>query len=120
MTTVISDLPGFVPFGPVYADHWAENVSPAATDMSAAIQSAADYCAPLAVPVFLADGKYYKCASALIFNKANTHIRSDGQGNTRATLYYTGTASVDFITIGPTNATTPATATLSNLSLIHI
>lgn len=41
--TGISDLSGFVPFGDVTPDHWAENTTPGTTDMGAAMQSAIDY-----------------------------------------------------------------------------
>ena len=41
--TLISDLPGWVPFGKVFPDHWAENTTPGTTDMGPAIASALSY-----------------------------------------------------------------------------
>jgi len=41
--TAISDLPGWVPFGRVYPDHFKENSIPGTTSMKAAIQAADDY-----------------------------------------------------------------------------
>jgi hypothetical protein len=40
--TTISDLAGWVPYGDVYPDHFAENVTPGTTDMTAAIQAMHD------------------------------------------------------------------------------
>ena len=39
----IADLPGLVPYGDVYPDHFGENTTPGTTDMSAAVQAALDY-----------------------------------------------------------------------------
>lgn len=47
--TAIADLPGWVPNGQPAPDHWAENITPGTTDMSAAVAS---YLA------YLADGNY--------------------------------------------------------------
>lgn len=41
--TTISDLPGLVPMGDVYPDHFADNTIPGTTDMSAAILAARAY-----------------------------------------------------------------------------
>lgn len=41
--TTISDLPGWVPHGPAYPDHWAQNVTPGTTDMYAAMMAAMAY-----------------------------------------------------------------------------
>lgn len=41
--TAISDMPGWVPYGDVYPDHWAENIAPGTTDLSAALTSCAAY-----------------------------------------------------------------------------
>jgi hypothetical protein len=38
--TAIGDLPGWVPNGDAYADHWAENTTPGTTDMVTAINTA--------------------------------------------------------------------------------
>jgi hypothetical protein len=43
--TAISDLPGFVPADMVTPEHWAENVTPAVTDMTAAINASFAYVA---------------------------------------------------------------------------
>lgn len=39
----IADLPGWLPHGDIYPDHFAENAEPGVTDMSAAVKSAIDY-----------------------------------------------------------------------------
>lgn len=41
--TAISDLPGWVPFGDVYPDHFADNSVPGTTDMGAAILASLSY-----------------------------------------------------------------------------
>lgn len=41
--TAIADLPGWLPFGDVYPDHFAANTTPGTTDMAAAINAALDY-----------------------------------------------------------------------------
>ena len=43
--TAIADLPGWVPLGYAYPDHWAQNLSPGVTDMLAAMTSALGYSA---------------------------------------------------------------------------
>jgi len=40
--TVIADLPGWVPLGEPYLDHWKENAAPGTTDMTSAMQAAWD------------------------------------------------------------------------------
>ena len=52
--TAISDLPGWVPVGLTYPDHFAQNVTPGTTDMQAAMVAALTYSAT----VYLAGGTY--------------------------------------------------------------
>ena len=46
-STAIDGLPGWVPWGDVYPDHWTENVSPGVTSMTAALNAAAAYVGAL-------------------------------------------------------------------------
>ena len=52
--TAISDLPGWVPLGYAFPDHWAQNTNPGVTNMAAALTSALGYSAT----VYLAGGVY--------------------------------------------------------------
>lgn len=42
--TALPGMPGWLPFGAVYADHFGENTTPGTTDMTSAIQAAVTYC----------------------------------------------------------------------------
>ena len=56
--TVISDLPGWVPAGSAYPDHWAQNTTPGTTDMASAIISCAASFNPVCfLPVVYAVGQ---------------------------------------------------------------
>lgn len=61
--SVIVDLPGWVPLGDAYPDHWKQNITPGTTDMATAIIAAAALGA-----VYFA-GTTYAVGQRLSFNK---------------------------------------------------
>lgn len=89
--TVISDIANVVPAGDVYPDHFAENATPGTTNMTAAINSAADYvifltgettdygATPTAEVHFMAGSTYY-LASTFILEEGKSAIHFVGHG----------------------------------------
>jgi len=78
--TAISDLPGWVPVGLTYPDHFAQNVTPGTTDMQAAMVAALTYSAT----VYLAGGTY-AVASTLAWDNS-TLIGNNDRGLSRTRI----------------------------------
>lgn len=78
--TAISDLPGWVPMGLTYPDHWAQNLSPGTTNMQPAIISALAYSAT----VYLAGG-IYAVASTVAWDNS-TLIGNNDRGAARTRI----------------------------------
>lgn len=57
--TAISDMPGWLPFGDVYPDHFATNAMPGITDMAAAINAADTYCVANGVVLYWRNADHY-------------------------------------------------------------
>ena len=64
--TSISDLPGWIPAGKTYPDHWKQNTTPGTTDMGPAMASAIGY----AGTIYLS-GTTYATAQSLSFNSVD-------------------------------------------------
>lgn len=80
VTTAISDLIGWRPFGDVYADHFAQNVTPGTTDMKAAINAAIAYTDE----VFLL-GNEYLVSGSILMTERNKSLIGQGWLNTTIT-----------------------------------
>lgn len=85
--TAIADLAGWVPNDRVTPDHWAQNVTPGTTSMSAAIAAADVYCAANG-GVLRFSAKSYLCDSAQVKDDSTfwegefTNAASGGIGTT--------------------------------------
>ena len=78
--TAISDLPGWVPLGYAYPDHWAQNLNPGVTNMVSAITSALNYSAT----VYMSGGTY-AVGSTLAWDNA-TLIGNNDRGTLRTRI----------------------------------
>ena len=78
--TAISDLPGWLPLGYAFPDHWTHNTNPGVTDMQPAITAALNYSAT----VYLAGG-IYAVGSTVAWDNA-TLIGNNDRGAARTRL----------------------------------
>lgn len=76
----LADMPGWVPKGDVTPDHFAANATPGTTDMTAAIQAAADYsqCIRLRATI-------YRISDTITFNQYAPQIIGAGRGSSGVT-----------------------------------
>jgi hypothetical protein len=78
--SAISDLPGWVPLGYAFPDHWGQNVTPGVTNMVAAMTAALGYSAT----VYLSGGTY-AVGSTLAWDSA-TLIGNNDRGTARTRI----------------------------------
>ncbi len=78
--TAIGDLPGWVPLGYAYPDHWAQNTNPGTTNMVSAITAALSYSAT----VYMSGG-IYAVGSTLAWDNA-TLIGNNDRGTLRTKI----------------------------------
>ncbi len=78
--TAIGDLPGWVPLGYAFPDHWGQNVTPGTTNMHAALTTAIAYSAT----VYLAGG-VYAVGATLAWDNA-TLIGNNDRGTARTKI----------------------------------
>ena len=92
--TAIADVPGWVPMGLTYPDHWAQNVTPGTTNMQPALVAALAYSAT----VYLSGGNYGVAATVGWDNATLIGNHDRGTARTRiqgiAALIAVGTAVV--------------------------
>lgn len=80
--TAISDMPGWVPFGSIYPEHWAKcgwlngEATPTADD-AIPMKTALDYATALRLALKLIGGKNYRLRSTLVCNASFACIESD-------------------------------------------
>lgn len=94
----------------IYPECWADNTTPGTTDMATAIQAAEDYRASVS-GVLRFPAELYRCNSQLRVRTGGAEWKSSAS----TYLYFYTSAGTDCILIGPDNATTPATAYISDI-----
>ena len=112
--TMIADIPGWVPFGDIYPDHFGANLTPGTTNMAAAIQAAADYAQSVLADLRFFEATNYRHNTPLNFSTGNHRwVCDSGIGNQGVKLVYYGPAdqiAVHFSAVDPLLST----ATLLN------
>lgn len=96
VSSAISDLPGWVPAGDIYADHFGANATPGTTDMTAAAQAAITYCNALGGGVVNFFGETYSITS-LSLTQNDVKLKGQGIG---LTILEVSTASDIGIDVG--------------------
>ena len=99
--TAISDLPGWVPLGYAFPDHWGQNVNPGVTNMVSAILGALSYSAT----VYMSGGTY-AVGSTLAWDNA-TLIGNNDRGTARTRILgLSGSIPVGQAVIAPGRSST--------------
>ncbi len=78
-----ADGQNWSPAGDAYPDHWAENTTPGATDMGAAINAMIAHTAPLKATGFLQGGQVYYTSVQIRVDATHTRIKGDGAADTK-------------------------------------
>lgn len=112
--TAISDMPGWVPYGAIYPEHWGANTTPGTTNMQAAIKAAADYAQSIKAALYFRAGVDYRINTPLEFSTGGHRwICDTGIANQGVKILYYGAASSPAVHFSAANPLL-STATLLN------